>query len=117
MKRELAAESVAFPSWLHLETLRFLKEEGGGMGEVAQYLRIKAPTASVLIDALVRDGYVKRTSDANDRRRVLLHVTPKGKRCLADATKKRAKVFARVLAPLSASERRQFARILTTITQ
>ncbi len=118
MKRELASENILAPSWLHLETLRFISEfDNPAMSDVADYLKIAPPTATALVNGLVDDGFLKRSADDKDRRRVLLEVTPKGKRCITDAAKKRERAFLRVVSPLSDAERIQFAHILSIITR
>jgi DNA-binding MarR family transcriptional regulator len=39
-------------------------------------MHITSGTVTSLIDNLERKGYIERTSDANDRRRVLVDITP-----------------------------------------
>jgi DNA-binding MarR family transcriptional regulator len=46
--------------------------------ELAHAVGIAQGTASTLVDGLVREGLLERTPSADDRRSVLLHVTPDG---------------------------------------
>ncbi|QZN86229.1 MarR family winged helix-turn-helix transcriptional regulator [Cellulomonas sp. C5510] len=46
--------------------------------ELAHAVGIAQGTASTLVDGLVRDGLLERRPSADDRRSVLLHVTPDG---------------------------------------
>ena len=45
-------------------------------GEVGARMHITSGSVTALLDNLERKGYVERTSDAADRRRVLVDVTP-----------------------------------------
>ncbi len=60
--------------------IRILEHEGGSLGELAQQARIDEPTASRVVFALSRRGYVRSDVDPSDRRRTRLSVTPEGRR-------------------------------------
>ena len=45
-------------------------------GEVASRMHITSGTITSLLDNLERKGYVLRSNDPNDRRRVLVDITP-----------------------------------------
>ncbi|MDB5189811.1 MAG: putative transcriptional regulator, MarR family [Parcubacteria group bacterium] len=118
LKHQISVDGMGPSTYLHLETLRHIQEVGQpDMQAVADYLRIKSPSATRLIHALVSDGLLKRIPDANDRRRIELALTPAGVRMLEKATRKRAEAFARVIEPLSSADRKEFARLLTIITR
>jgi DNA-binding MarR family transcriptional regulator len=118
LKHQIAVDGMGPSTYLHLETLRYIQEVGKpDMQAVAEYLRVKSPSATRLINSLVSDGLLARVPDADDRRRIMLALTPAGTRMLDTATKKRAEAFARVIAPLSAKDRAEFARLLTIITR
>jgi DNA-binding MarR family transcriptional regulator len=51
---------------------------GHSMTEVAEFTLVPAPSVTRLIDRMVADGLVHRTADPGDRRRVLVHLTPRG---------------------------------------
>jgi MarR family transcriptional regulator, 2-MHQ and catechol-resistance regulon repressor len=53
-------------------------------GEVASRMHITSGTITSLIDTLERKGYVLRSSDADDRRRVLVDITPAAQSVLDD---------------------------------
>ena len=48
------------------------------VGELAERQRTKLPAASVLADNLVHAGFVERSEDPSDRRRVQLRLTDRG---------------------------------------
>jgi DNA-binding MarR family transcriptional regulator len=49
------------------------------MSEVAEFALLPAPTLTRLIDRMVADNLAYRTVDPQDRRRVLVHITPRGR--------------------------------------
>lgn len=62
-----------------LRTLFVLAEEGPlVIGHIAQRLGIGLSTGGHLVDRLVQAGLAERTEDAEDRRRTLARLTPKG---------------------------------------
>jgi len=62
-----------------LRTLLVLAEEGPlVIGHIAQRLGIGLSTGGHLVDRLVQAGLAERAEDAEDRRRTLARLTPKG---------------------------------------
>ncbi|HWB34150.1 MAG TPA: MarR family transcriptional regulator, partial [Candidatus Paceibacterota bacterium] len=74
-----------------------------------------APSATSLVDELVRQGYLRRDATREDRRRVELTLTPKGHRVASDIMRKRKAVFARMLKSLSPEDREDLNRVLRKI--
>ena len=72
-------------AWLRFETMRFIGEsKEPSMQELAEYLRIQAPSATSLVSHLVEAGFVERKSEAGDKRIVRVVLTPIGKKEVAD---------------------------------
>lgn len=116
MKSALMRDLAPF-SLLHVETLRFVGEKGApAMREVADYLKVSAPSATEVIDGLVKGGYIVRSTAPRDRRKVLLALSKKGEALMKKMTEKRYLAFAAMVEPLSARDRRELARILSVIT-
>lgn len=65
---------------------------------VAERLAIRQNSAVELTDRCVEEGLVERTPDAQDRRKVILRVTSKGRRILQQLSAHHAREL-RVLAP------------------
>lgn len=62
-----------------LRTLLVLAEEGPlVIGQIAQRLGVGLSTGGHLVDRLVQAGLAERTEDAEDRRRTLASLNPKG---------------------------------------
>jgi DNA-binding MarR family transcriptional regulator len=99
LRQLLAGASVSLgPAWFDLDLTKgqvrtlFALHGGGGatsLSALADRLGVSAPTASVVVDQLVQRGYVERTTDVADRRRVLLHVADPGEVLLAGLTEDR----------------------------
>lgn len=116
LKHQFSVDGCGPSSYLQLETLRYVGETGEpDMRDIARYLRIAAPSATALVDSLVADGLLTRAPDAVDRRRVRLAVSAKGAKMLRTVEERRLKAFARVVSPLSAKDRSEFARIMRVI--
>jgi DNA-binding MarR family transcriptional regulator len=75
-----------------------------GVGALAAAEGVSAPTMSRLVDALERDGLVRRRPDAEDARGVLVTVTPKGRRTLQRGRERRLRALTERLHGLSADE-------------
>ncbi len=61
-----------------LNALAVIEGEGGPIsaGEVSARMHITTGTMTSVLDTLERNGYVQRSADPDDRRRVLVDITP-----------------------------------------
>ena len=74
------------PDWMELDmTMAQIKAlftisqgEAVPVSGIAEYLGVGQPTASHLVDKLVRQGFAGRTESPADRRVTLVHLTEKG---------------------------------------
>ena len=64
-----------------------------------------APALTELVDSLERDGLARRLEDPNDRRVVLVELTPRGRRELDRFRDHMRERVARVLSKMSAEKR------------
>lgn len=86
-----------------------------GMQDVARHFKITAPSATFLVDELVRSGFIARKAVSHDRRKVELALTPKGKCEYKVLMHKRTKVLNGIFAPLDTGDRADLNRILKKI--
>jgi len=77
----LAPEGFTVDQWLILHTLA--GGAGHSMGELADALMISNPTLTRCVDALVDQSLVFRRQDAEDRRRLSVHLARQGQARLA----------------------------------
>jgi DNA-binding MarR family transcriptional regulator len=91
-----------------LNALAVIEGEGQPMltGEVAARMHITSGTVTSLLDNLERKQYVVRSSDRDDRRRVLIDITPAAQALLDEALPAIQQV-ARLLVDRIGSERQQ----------
>ncbi|MGH3585842.1 MAG: MarR family transcriptional regulator, partial [Pseudonocardia sp.] len=79
-----AVQKVLRDSGLTLERWRILdllaEREGMTMSEIANAVVVTGPTLTRIVDDLATRALVHREVDALDRRRVLVHLTPRGER-------------------------------------
>jgi DNA-binding MarR family transcriptional regulator len=102
----------------HTETLRLINEKKHvAMKEVAGFLAITPPSATALINNLVKVGYVQRAYDKNDRRAVYLKLTKKGEAILLKSQAEHCKIFTGLLKKLSSKEQLELLNILTKLTK
>ena len=73
----LEAEGCSVAQWRVL--LLLADGQGHPMSEVAEFALVPAPSLTRLVDRMATDGLVHRRADDRDRRRTLLHLTPRGR--------------------------------------
>jgi len=103
-------------SFLHFKTLAIVDDlSQPTMKEIAGILLITSPSATDIINRLVKAGELKRLTDSHDRRKILLATTPKGKKILAAGQKEMDKRIRLMLNKLNNREYLQFVRLLKKI--
>lgn len=99
----------------HCRLLYVLGEKSLRTGLLAQHLKISPATVSELVDALVAEGLVRREPDPDDRRAVVLELTPEGRRQRQRYEQAVATALADVLAVLMPTQQRRLAAAFTDI--
>ncbi len=104
-------------SLLHFHTLQYIAAKGKPfMHDVAAYLRVTPPAATLLIDGLVKEKLLVRSLDKKDRRSVRVALTEQGKRFLSRGIREKMKKVKNMFAAaLTAKERAAFIAILEKI--
>ncbi len=74
------------------------------LADLAKAEQVRPPTMSRMIEALVRDGLVKRETDKTDRRSVIITATEKGTRIMHEGRGRREKQLLELLQPLRKEE-------------
>ena len=101
-----AAGLTATQYHLMLHTQAFPGRDWASMGELAERLQIQPHGVVALVTRCEEAGLVRRQGNAEDGRMVEVHLTPKGKRCVAQvAAQHRAQLgeLAAVIAAAQAS--------------
>lgn len=110
IRAQLRRRSASVLSVPQLRALAFLERHPGAcLFHVADHLGVARPTASVIVDRLVRRGLLHRAADPRERRRIVLTLTPLGSRHLEQARRATRLWMARALASVPAAGRRRIA--------
>jgi DNA-binding MarR family transcriptional regulator len=105
--RRQRTRSLSVPQFRALVFLS--RHPGASLSSMADHLGVTRPTASALVDRLVRRGLVTRTEHPQERRRIVLALTLSGARHLQQAREVARARIAGVLAGLSTAELRKIA--------
>ena len=89
--------------------------DGTRLSELADQAQVTKQTAGVLVDALERAGYVRRTPDPTDARARLIRISERGERVAAAAAVVVADVEAEWTAFLGESRMSQLRSILASL--
>jgi DNA-binding MarR family transcriptional regulator len=110
IRAEMRRRGASVLSVPQFRALNFLhRNPGACLFNVADHLGVTRPTASVIVDRLVRRGLLLRVEDPRERRRILLTLTPEGTRLLEQARSATRSRIAGVLAPLPGATLRRIA--------
>lgn len=91
------------------------ENDGLTMKELAGKLEITSPSATSLVNRLVRLKWVTRAADPKNRKLVRVRIAPEGTQFLKAKTEEVAGAMKNVLGLLNADDRHDFARILTNL--
>lgn len=108
-------EGLSLPQYHLLVALRDADELT--VGVLAEAAGVAAPTATRMLDCLARDGYVERRHSEEDRRSVLVSLTPAGRVAVQAAHARVSAWRRRVYDALEPQEREQAAALLTRLSQ
>jgi DNA-binding MarR family transcriptional regulator len=77
LEMRLSTEGVPVEQWRILKVLS--DGQGHSMGDLAEAVLLNHPTLTKMIDRMVSDSLVYRRQDAEDRRKVLMFISDRGK--------------------------------------
>jgi DNA-binding MarR family transcriptional regulator len=111
--RSRRAPSLSVPQF---RVLTFLSHKPGApLSSVAEHLGVARSTASAIVDRLVRRKLVSRTTHPEERRSVVLTLTPAGAQHFQQAREAASARMAKVLAGLSTADLLLVAQGLTLL--
>jgi len=91
-------------------TLGYLVREGSGtIGRLSEFERVKPPSMNRTVNRLEAAGYVERTSDAADGRKVIVVPTDRGVQLVAETRRRRDAWLHQRLESLSLEQRETLA--------
>jgi DNA-binding MarR family transcriptional regulator len=118
LSRELRRETEALGVTSRQATLLWLVREHPDLtlGELAALERITAPSLSGHVDRLEQAGLLERVRSTDDRRRVILRLTPAGSRLLRRVRSRRTTWLAERLGTLDDAEIEAIERAIEPLT-
>ena len=87
------------------------------MTDLAKAVNVTTSAMTGVIDRLVRDGYVSRTRDSEDRRIVHIKLTVKGTNTVRSAIEDRKQATMKMFGMISQEEREKYLEILEHIKE
>lgn len=96
-----------------LENLNFHGETK--MKDLAKFCSVSTPAMTGLINRLVRDGFVLRVYEKQDRRIIKARITKKGQDFLKKINDEKKQILIKVFGKLSQNDRDEYLRILLQI--
>jgi DNA-binding MarR family transcriptional regulator len=115
-----AVQKVLRDSGITLEKWRILdllaEREGMTMSEIASAVVVTGPTLTRIVDDLATKALVHREVDVHDRRRVLVHLTPRGQRLRRSLRPAVVEAEAAALSALTEDQRSTLSALLARLT-
>ncbi len=113
IRRELPIKSDP-NGWSRSEILRYVSESDTAptMQEIADFLRITAPSATSLVSYLERKKLIKKVRLSGDRRNVHIEITAEGKAALKQYILRSRKILSQVFSKLDSTEIHTLVQIL-----
>ena len=101
---------------LQLQALIFIKQtKKTQMGDIAKKFGIEMPSATAIVDNLVKENLILRSDNPDDRRAVIISLSAKGKKMLTDAIHEREKKMEKMLSFLSIKDKKDLLRVTKKI--
>lgn len=97
--------------------VRLVKHGATTPGEIAEFQRIRPPSATRAVQHLEELGLATRSAHATDRRQVVVSVTEAGREEVRETMRRRDAWLARELAALTPQEREILARASAILTR
>ncbi len=87
------------------------------LSELAERERITSPSMNRTVNCLEESGYLTRTTDSEDRRKVNIALTDEGRAVVTETTRRRAAWLEGVLTELDPADRAVLARAAELMTE
>ena len=110
------AEADLTTSQLRL-MFRVREEPGATLSSLAAHLRVSPPTASGLVDRLVRQGFLRREDDPRDRRYVRHYLSERGLAVITELEREGRALMNEILGRLSDGELDDLIRSLELLNE
>lgn len=110
---ELYKGKITLQQFLVLE---FLNRMGvSNMTSLAHYMAVTTAAMTGIVDRLVRDNYVLRVYEPEDRRIIKIKITARGQELVKKITEQRRKIVVNIFGQLPEKDRNDYLRILMLV--
>lgn len=121
----MGMESDGNKSNLNMSEIILMKEVAGnsidsennvGLTEIRGYLSISKAAVSQMLGVLEKKGYINRNIDENNRRNIIVTLTKKGQKVLAEKDKEFNSRLDKIITSLGEDDAKQMIRIINRMT-
>lgn len=106
-----------FVSPVHFRLLWILMHQSLTVSALAELQSVSLPTMSNSVTILEERGWVKRTRSQEDRRKVIIELTPAGEEVLAEVQRHTELRISEIVSSVTAAEQEQLAQGLSILQQ
>ena len=106
-------KSITMRQFYYLDVIRTL--ENPTITKITKLLNITKPTATIAINKLVDQGFLKKVQSKSDGRIFFIELTSKGKKINEAHDRSHATIVKRLVAALSGKDTKELTRILNQI--
>jgi len=85
------------------------------MSKLADNIGAKLPSMTMMIDNLAEEGLVERARDEQDRRKVIVRLTDKGRRIRGEFLEQRNQIAQQLFAKLSKDDEQELMGLLARV--
>lgn len=110
---EVYKGKITLPQLLILELLRH--QGAFKMTDLAKHMKVSTAASTGIVDRLVRQGYVQRSSDRDDRRVIKIQLNAKGAELLKRIVQQRTQLVTKIFGQISENDRGEYLRILMQV--
>ncbi|MFH1354665.1 MAG: MarR family transcriptional regulator [Candidatus Omnitrophota bacterium] len=112
---ELYKGKITLPQFLVLQLLH--KEGELKMSRLAQFVNVTTAAMTGLVDRMVRDKYVIRMDDPDDRRIIRVKLTVRGSDLAKKITEQRRQMIIKTFGQISEDERGAYLKVLIRVKE
>lgn len=112
---EIYGGKITLPQFLVMDFI--VKNKDVKMKDLAGFMKVAMATMTGIVERLVRQRYVERAADANDRRIIKVKLTKAGAAFMNRVYKRRRQVLINIFSQIPAADRDEYLRILNRIKE
>ncbi|MEA4920664.1 MAG: transcriptional regulator [Clostridiaceae bacterium] len=99
--------------------LQYLAFQDGAAlpSEISKFMKISSARIAVALNNLEKKGLITRRIDINDRRRILVELTPKGKTQVDKVKRQMVESFTQIISQLGEEDAKEYVRITGRLSE